>query len=478
LIDTANVQTAGTRILVKNEGNAVYNGMYTWSNATVIVRSTDADEYGPDSATQLSLNDYFFTTNGNVNAGSAFVVNAPTGTITFGTSNITFALFSQTTAYTANVDAGLSLIGTQFNAKVDNNTTAFDVTGNIIVKAGANLTTPNIGAATGTSLSLIGNVNSGNVNTGGLISASGNVTGGNILSNNYYYANGTPVPPGIIYTANTAPPVSPAPKVTDQWYDTANDVLYEYLYDGTSNYWIDTTSPAFAGGVVANVVISGNMLPVANATFNIGNASAYFNTAFLQTASVAGNVVAGNVRSDTVVASVLANATAINLQTNGTNALSVDSNQYITTYRRFAASSMPVGSVVQTVMSTSLGGSITNSTSYADITYATVTITPSSATSKIMILATGTTSFTPLASANVTADTQLVRSPTISLQIQSYGSEIAGGGIGGAGSIAYSYQDSPGTTSAVTYKLQQKISNASSTLTSTNIWLIAMEIAA
>jgi hypothetical protein len=184
------------------------------------------------------------------------------------------------------------------------------------------------------------------------------------------------------------------------------------------------------------------------------------------------------VRSDTVIASVLANTTAINLQTNGTNALSVDSNQYITTYRRFAASSMPVGSVVQTVMSSSLGGSITNSTSYADISFATVTITPSSATSKIVILATGTTSFTPLASANVTADTQLVRSPSTSLQIQNYGSNITGGGIGGAGSIAYSYQDSPGTTSAVTYKLQQKISNASSTLTSTNIWLIAMEIAA
>jgi hypothetical protein len=208
LIDTANVQTAGTRILVKNEGNAVYNGVYTWSNASVIVRSTDADEYGPDSATQLSLNDYFFTTNGNVNAGSAFVVNAPPGTITFGTSNITFALFSQTTAYTANVDAGLSLIGTQFNAKVDNNTTAFDVTGNIIVKAGANLTTPNIGAATGTSLSLIGNVNSGNVNTGGLISATGNIisvaniSGGNILtagvvsatgnvSGNFFIGNGS-----------------------------------------------------------------------------------------------------------------------------------------------------------------------------------------------------------------------------------------------------------------------------------------------
>ena len=31
-----------------------------WANATNIVRSTDADEYGPDSTEQLSINDYFF----------------------------------------------------------------------------------------------------------------------------------------------------------------------------------------------------------------------------------------------------------------------------------------------------------------------------------------------------------------------------------------------------------------------------------
>ena len=558
LIDTSNVQTLGTRILVKDQADAVQNGIYTWANATAIVRATDADEYGPDSSQQISLNDYFFTSTGNVNVGAAFIVNSPPGTITFGTSNITFALFSQTTTYTANVDAGLSLTGTVFSAKVDLDTTAFDAGGNIIVKAGANLTTPNIGAATGTSLSLVGNVNSGNVNTsglisatgnitggnvltaglisatgnatlgnvltgglvsatanvtagnlvtgglitatgniivgnvgtaglisaagniqggnfltgglvsatgnatlgniltsglisstgnitstanilggnvltGGLVSVAGNITGGNILSNNYYYANGTPVPPGIVYTANTAPPVSPAPKVTDQWYDTANDVLYQYLDDGTSDYWIDTTSPAFAGGVVANVAISGTLVPVANVTYDIGTSTVYFHSTYTQ-----------------------------NLYTNN----------------RLPAYNMPLGAVVQTVMSSSLGGSITNSTSYADISYANVTITPSSATSKVFVMATGTTSFTSLAGQDVTADAQLVRSPSTSLQIQTCGTTVSGGGIGVTGSVSYSYVDTPGTTSPVTYKLQQKVSNASSTLTSTNIWLIAMEITA
>jgi len=265
----------------------------------------------------------------------------------------------------------------------------------------------------------------------GAVSVSGNITGGNILSNNYYYANGTPVPPGITYTANTAPPVSPAPKVTDQWYDTASDVLYQYIDDGTSDYWVDTTSPAFAGGVVANVAISGTLVPVANVTYDIGTSTVYFRNTYTQ-----------------------------NLYTNN----------------RLTASNMPSGAVVQTIMSTSLGGSATTGTSYSDIALANVVIQPTSANSKVLIIATGTSSFTPLAAANLTASTQLVRTAA-SLQIQDYSANIAGGGVGGSSAVAFSYLDSPGTTSPVTYKMQQKISNSASTLTSSNMWIIAMEIA-
>jgi hypothetical protein len=202
LIDTANVQTAGTRILVKNEANAAHNGVYVWSNATVITRSSDTDTAGVGNAFALGLNDYFFVTNGNVNLGSAWIVDAPAGNIVFGTSNIEFAQFSQSQVYSANVSAGLSLTGTVFSAKVDNDTTAFDGGGNIIVKAGANLITPNIGDATGTSLSVTGNVTGGNITTAGYVTATGNVIGGNIvtagdvtatgnITGNYFVGNGS-----------------------------------------------------------------------------------------------------------------------------------------------------------------------------------------------------------------------------------------------------------------------------------------------
>ena len=112
-IDSANVQTVGTRILVKNEANAAWNGIYTYANTTAIVRATDADQYGADSTEQLSINDFFFTTGGSVNKGTAFVVSAPAGTITFGTSNITFAVFSTSQVYDAGT--GLTLTSTTFS---------------------------------------------------------------------------------------------------------------------------------------------------------------------------------------------------------------------------------------------------------------------------------------------------------------------------------------------------------------------------
>ena len=433
---------------------------------------------------------------GNIHGGN---LNVPGGTVTSYQISATGQIQAGnivTTGYVTavgnitggNVDTGNLHAG---NANIDGNVSAQYFIGNgsqltgVVASVGSSI---NYGNSNVKVVSADGNVSIGvnNVSniavfttTGeyvsGLISATGNILGNGFLSDNYYYANGSPVPFGIVYTA--APVPLPDPRIGDQWWDTDNDVLYEYISDGTSEYWVDTTSPAFAGGVVANVAISGNMLPVANVTYDIGNASSYFNRAYVQTVN-AGNVVAGNVLTNTVVTVVVASPSTVSLQTNGTNALTIDSNQNITTHKRLAAASMPAGAVVQTVMSSSLGGSITNSTVYTDVSYATVTITPSSVTNKIVVLATGTSTFTPVAAANVTADTQLVRSPTVSLQIQNVGSQITGGGSGSTGAIAYSYTDSPGTTSPVTYKLQQRVSNSSSTLTSTNIWLIAMEITA
>ena len=179
LIDGANVQTVGTRILVKDEANAAWNGIYEYTSSTVITRTTDADTYGPDSTTDLSINDYFFTLGGVINEGTAFVVSAPAGTITFGTSNITFAVFSTSQVYDAGT--GIAITGTTISANASQTqVTAVGTLTSLSVSGNANIGNIGTGVVTAT-----GNGTFGNISTGGTVSATGNVSG------NYFIGNGS-----------------------------------------------------------------------------------------------------------------------------------------------------------------------------------------------------------------------------------------------------------------------------------------------
>jgi hypothetical protein len=293
LIDSGNVQTAGTRILVKNEANATHNGVYVWSNATVITRASTEDTYGAANANTLSINDYFFVSGGNVNLGSAWIVDAPAGVITFGTSNIQFAQFSQAQIYSANTSAGLSLIGQTFSAKVDNNTTAFDGGGNISVKAGANLTTPNIGAATGTSLSLTGNIDAGNVYTGGAVSAASTITGGNIATGGTVSATGT-INGGNVLTGGL---ISATGTITSANTITGGNILTGGVVSAVGNI---TGGNAFIGGILSatSTITAGNVLTAGDV-------------------SAGGSLTGGNIFTGGVVSAV-STITGGNLATGGT----------------------------------------------------------------------------------------------------------------------------------------------------------------
>lgn len=102
----------GDRILVKNETNQAYNGVYTWATGgLVLTRSTDTDSYGTGPS-DLSENDYFFVQNGTTNKGNSYICSTQ-GTITFGTTAITFAQFNTSQVYSAGT--GLTLTSTTFS---------------------------------------------------------------------------------------------------------------------------------------------------------------------------------------------------------------------------------------------------------------------------------------------------------------------------------------------------------------------------
>jgi hypothetical protein len=101
------------RILVYAQANAVQNGVYTVTNpgnATaqwVLTRATDADTFGLASPNKLGQGDAFFVQDGDTGAGRTYICNT-TGTITFGSSNITFAQISSAQIYAAGTGLNLS----------------------------------------------------------------------------------------------------------------------------------------------------------------------------------------------------------------------------------------------------------------------------------------------------------------------------------------------------------------------------------
>ncbi len=112
------VASVNDRILIYNQTNQFENGVYTvtvvgdGSTAWVLTRATDADTYAVKDPNGLGNGDAFFITSGVTGAGETYVVNT-VGTITFGTTAITFVQVSDSTLYTAGT--GLTLTGTQFS---------------------------------------------------------------------------------------------------------------------------------------------------------------------------------------------------------------------------------------------------------------------------------------------------------------------------------------------------------------------------
>ena len=347
--------TGGERVLVYTQTNGYENGVYVVddagnaSAAWQLTRSADTDVYGPKSTNELDAGDYFFVQAGSTGAGESYVVTAPLGAFIIGYNTVTFTQFSASSTYTANTQAGLVLNGTVFSTKVDNDTTAFDAGGNIIVKAGANLTTPNIGNAIGNSLTLTGNgylsattvsvtgnidgshLNAGNSVTGNTAVFTGNIAGGNLTtlgnaSANFFIGNGSQLT-GVTASAVDANALTGNTLAFNVIFSnlTTLGTLVNLTVAGTanvgnltSNGFVDATGNVLAGNVNSNAAVtgvdgifSGNVTAGnlnSNAAVNgvtitasgnlNGNNAVISNVVFATSGEFTGNVIAGNLTSN------------------------------------------------------------------------------------------------------------------------------------------------------------------------------------
>jgi hypothetical protein len=131
--------------------------------------------------------------------------------------------------------------------------------------------------------------------------------------------------------------------------------------------------------------------------------------------------------------------------------------------------------VIQVLGNSSVGGSGSTSTTAVNTTNATVTITPQSTNSKILVTVSGYLFQSLVGGTNIISYTQLNRGAT-QLTTSAAAAQSGSGGIQVYAPFSFVYLDSPATTSATTYLVQQFSSTAATTLTTSNVWIVVQEI--
>ena len=117
------------RVLVKNQSNAIYNGIYYWNSGdTHLYRSLDSD--GTPS-NEVTLGNYTFVETGTTGSGTGWVLSStdsPTSIIIPGVNTQVWTQYSGAGTYTAD-NQGITLGGTQFSLVLDGTTLSKSGTG-------------------------------------------------------------------------------------------------------------------------------------------------------------------------------------------------------------------------------------------------------------------------------------------------------------------------------------------------------------
>jgi hypothetical protein len=158
----------------------------------------------------------------------------------------------------------------------------------------------------------IGNLTLANANVYNNLTSNLSVLNNVFVQSGLFWAgNGISIPStgagsgGPTYTTGASAPTVPSPNPGDQWYDTVNDILYEYVNDGTTSYWIDIQSPTtytdtLLNTLQSNISVAGNV--------STGNLSV------AQSANIGGNLISGNLTTTSLT--VTGNITNANITAN------------------------------------------------------------------------------------------------------------------------------------------------------------------
>ena len=158
---------------------------------------------------------------------------------------------------------------------------------------------------------------------------------------------------------------------------------------------------------------------------------------------------------------------APNTNSNFTLSLPTNTGTMMLTNTAVAKSQLPAGSVLQVVQSVVSTLQSTTSQTYVDVTGLTATITPTSASSKILVFVTPNFYVSTDGNGYPQYFLQLLRTSTTIFRKRNYlyADRAANSYFELAGEGNMIYLDSPNTTSATTYKVQTAVTYGSGTAT-------------
>jgi len=219
--------------------------------------------------------------------------------------------------------------------------------------------------------------------------------------------------------------------------------------------------PAVAG----TLITSGDSATVTNTML----AGSIANAKLLNSSVTVGSTAIALGASATTVAGLTLTSPTLTTPALGTPASGVMTNvtslpaAQITGSQAIPKSTLPTGSVLQVVSASKTDTFSTSSTSYVDITGLSVSITPSSSSSKILIMFSG--QFTSATAVN-SAGIQLTRTASAIFIGDASSSEVRatamayGNNADSQYSGSFSFLDSPATTSSTTYAIQLRCNTA------------------